>query len=389
MLSGLLQPEKVLGAFEHQGRAAHSEESWLALMPDAELKYSLNAVKRAGKILRAEMYTWDELIAAQEILENWHACHSYPLNLFYLSLAYFAREQSPLTNVVQRRKRQPAIIAKLKSNLNIQLTTMQDIAGCRAITKGVSELESLVSRCREVWTNHELYDTDDYIATPKPSGYRGIHLIYRFQSDKKAFNGRFVEIQFRSRFQHAWATAVEIVDLFQGQSLKAEKGEPRWQRFFALMGSAIARIERTQTVPGTPIGREGKDLQDELRHYAEELKVISLMRAYGSVTRSFSGIAGLSGRGVSGYSSGDASEFGYFMMQLDADLETIHVTGYKQGDVQKAYRDVAEAERSGNPNIVLVAATDLDRLKDAYPNWLIDTHNFIGALRLTLDTQYW
>src|SRR4030095_3294475 len=104
-------------------------------MPDAELRYSINQVKRAGKVLRDSKPQGITLkgLEAREVLDNWHACHSYPLNLFYLSLAYFAREQSPLTNVVQRRKRLDAIIAKLKSNPSNQLTTMQDIAGCRAI----------------------------------------------------------------------------------------------------------------------------------------------------------------------------------------------------------------------------------------------------------------
>lgn len=47
----------------------------------------------------------------------------------------------------------------------MQLTTMQDIAGCRAIVKEAQELDALIAACKQQWLNHELYDeSDDYIA---------------------------------------------------------------------------------------------------------------------------------------------------------------------------------------------------------------------------------
>ena len=43
-----------------------------------------------------------------------------------------------------------------------------------------------------------------------PSGYRGVHLIYRYNSDRKTeYNTLLIEMQLRSQLQHAWATAVE------------------------------------------------------------------------------------------------------------------------------------------------------------------------------------
>jgi hypothetical protein len=232
---------------------------------------------------------------------------------------------------------------------------------------------------------NELFDTDDYITNPKPLGYRGIHLIYRFQSDNKSFNGRFVEVQFRTRLQHAWATAVEIVDLFQHQQLKAGKGDPNWHRFFALMGSAIAKIERTEPVPFTPTGGHGQELQEELQHYAERLRVEQQMEGWGSATRSIHG-TNTSFTGVSGY-SGYSGRSGYFVIELDMEMNP-KITGFDENDVARAYSYVAMAEKN-NPNVVLIAARDIDRLREAYPNWLIDTRNFLMALRLTLKTEYW
>jgi ppGpp synthetase/RelA/SpoT-type nucleotidyltranferase len=43
-----------------------------------------------------------------------------------------------------------------------------------------------------------------YIEAPKESGYRGTHLVYRYYSDRSAtWNGLSIEIQVRSRLQHA------------------------------------------------------------------------------------------------------------------------------------------------------------------------------------------
>ncbi|MBU6438396.1 MAG: hypothetical protein KGQ77_12790, partial [Betaproteobacteria bacterium] len=63
-----------------------------------------------------------------------------------------------------------------------------------------------------------------------------------------AFNNQKIEVQLRTRLQHAWATAVEIVDAFTGQALKSglklNSGDPKWRRFFALMSSVIAIREK-------------------------------------------------------------------------------------------------------------------------------------------------
>ncbi len=94
----------------------------------------------------------------------------------------------------------------------------------------------------------------DYIQNPKKDGYRGVHLIYRYKSDKiSTYDGLLIEVQIRSKIQHAWATAIEIVDLFTGQAIKSNEGEEEWKEFFRLVSSAFAKIEKQPEVSGTPI----------------------------------------------------------------------------------------------------------------------------------------
>src|SRR5688500_7322003 len=91
---------------------------------------------------------------------------------------------------------------------------------------------------------------NDYIITPKKSGYRSLHLVYRYDStQKKAWADMRLALQIRSRLQHAWAAAVETASFFSGEDLKGGSGNPRWLRVFELMGHWMAHEEHC---PGLP-----------------------------------------------------------------------------------------------------------------------------------------
>ena len=152
------------------------------------------------------------------------------------------------------------------------LSQMQDIGGCRAIVSTVDQVRALCKLYAASEMKHKLHHTDDYLNNPKESGYRGVHLIYRYHSDRKTeYNTLLIEMQLRSQLQHAWATAVETVGAFMQQALKSSLGEKEWLRFFALMGTAIAVRENRPPVPQTP----GKysELVKELRDHAKALDI--------------------------------------------------------------------------------------------------------------------
>lgn len=111
----------------------------------------------------------------------------------------------------------------------------------------------------------------DYIQSPKPDGYRGIHIVGRYRSEdeeRAIWNGQRIESQLRSRLQHAFATAVETVTTFTSKPLKFGGGPPEWKRFFSLMGTAIAMREGTPPVPDTPT--KHKELVAAVRGQANE-----------------------------------------------------------------------------------------------------------------------
>jgi putative GTP pyrophosphokinase len=100
------------------------------------MENSRTQVKKAGKILRSkEKYSSDEVTFAENVLQYWRSLHEVVLNDFYTIVNKEVEAINKDAYVVQRSKRSPSIIAKLKRQSNNQLTTMQDIVGIRAIMR--------------------------------------------------------------------------------------------------------------------------------------------------------------------------------------------------------------------------------------------------------------
>ena len=100
----------------------------------------------------------------------------------------------------------------------MKLGRIEDIAGCRAVMSDLDEVLALVQSLIKSRTSNLKHRVRDYIfANPKSSGYRGMHIVYKYQGTKAEFRNLSVELQIRTKLQHSWATAVEVVGTFTGQ----------------------------------------------------------------------------------------------------------------------------------------------------------------------------
>jgi ppGpp synthetase/RelA/SpoT-type nucleotidyltranferase len=312
---------------------------------------------------------------AYDVVYNFRSSHSFPLNTFQTTLRDKAHKVDPQSIVAQRVKRLPTIIAKLERR-KLRLSEIQDIGGCRVVVSSVARVQRLVRAYEQSDLKHELLRKDDYIRSPKVSGYRGVHLIYSYRSDRKqTYNGLKVEIQFRSTLQHAWATAVEIVGRFTAQALKSNQGDRRWRRFFALMGPAIALREKGALVPNTPA--DHATLTADLRRYANKLGAIDHLRLYNAALqhRELEHIEGAR----------------YFLLKLEPKENRVLVTGFKSSELAKAQDRYQQVEReissASGDDVVLVSTSSMDALRRGYPNYFLDTHAFINAVTEALDAK--
>ncbi len=249
------------------------------------------------------------------------------------------------------------------------LSQMQDLGGCRAIVETLDDVRQLV----EVYEKKPLKAIKvkwkrDYIAQPRETGYRGVHLVCEYQSpnEKQAvYNGRRVEIQIRSRLQHVWATSVEIVDTFTGQKLKSGIGRADWDAFFVSLGRVLADFEK-------PWKKENKQAAyehaQELRKHLDKLNVVDFMKGVQVA------LPHTKGRADAGAEA--------FVIVLDIGKRTISVESFR--DEEAASRKYLELEKEhfddDQVQVLTAGAGAVKNLHRAYPNYYLDTGNLIDVL---------
>ena len=352
-------------------------------------QYSKGQIDRAGLVIR-HLYAppaglpfppnADNVDEALRIINNWRSAHSYPLLAVKTTLRKRARKIDPHCLIAQRLKRMPSIALKLEHNPHMQLSQMQDIGGCRAVVRSISELKRLirvyqVSKIKNPRTGRPIeVEPYDYIQHPKEDGYRSYHSIFKYQTkykDLKDFEGQRIEIQMRSQLQHAWATAVETVQTFSGQALKSriKAAEPEWLRFFVLMGSVIAARERSPLVPNTP--EKPKELADEIRELAGRLNVEHLLLAWGGAVERIVAVSRNSD---------------FFLLELEPEKKSTAITGYRADELPLATEAYIKLEKE-RPDVqaVLVAVDSIEALRAAYPNYYLDTSQFLGVMQQAIS----
>jgi ppGpp synthetase/RelA/SpoT-type nucleotidyltranferase len=348
----------------------------------AEPKFSRELVNIAGK----QLITLDQRDplrdGALEVISNWRSCHGFPLQVIKMTLVKRAkRKVSDNALVAQRIKRLSSISLKLEHNPEMRLSQMQDIGGCRAVLENVTQAERLVAVYEEAHAKKPkatdrplLIKKFNYIECPKPDGYRSIHLIMRYQSASKEFakfNGQKIEIQIRSKLQHAWATAVETCQTFTGQALKSKikSASETWLTFFALMSSAIATREKRPLVPNTPTDRSiRKRLIKEL--VAQE-SIITLLSAWNTA--------------IKRQEDATNKQSVAFLLELDTAKKMLRMIPFREDEMLFAEARYMEREKETEKNqdiqIVLVSADSVAALRRAYPNYYVDTSAFIEAIK--------
>lgn len=343
---------------------------------EIEEEFSKSQINKAGIKLTTEV-SKEEQENTLKIINFWRRKHSYPLLIFYKTLKRKSTKIDPKAICVQRLKRIPSIVKKLKrkyphSKGGIKITRMQDIAGCRAILKNINKLNELYKKeYSKFKLQHKQIKVNNYILEPKEDGYRGIHLIYEYKSDKekKEFNKLLVEIQLRTKLQHIWATAVETTSFFTGQALKSAEGEEEWFEFFRLVSSAFAIKEKMPQIANTP--RDKNKLIKLIKQKEKKLKIITRMKQWNESLRIFDDLK-----------TNAQKEF--FILELDTIQDKITITSFDKKEEEKANKLLNKIEKRiygiKEYDVVLVGAKNFQELKKGYPNYFADTKEFIKEI---------
>ena len=329
-------------------------------------------ITRSGQILIDKSGGEEERLEAMQVLSEWRASHAYPLHAIYIFLRKKSTFIEKASLVVRRLKRTPSIITKLSRFPSMKLSRMQDIGGCRSIVSNVKQVERLLEKIKKSRTSHEIHNVKNYIEEPKDTGYRGVHIVFKYNASKSDYKGYFIEVQLRSKIQHAWATAVEIVDTYTKQALKSNRGDEEWRKFFVYASAEFAKLE------DRPVGAhvDGINTKEELKKSLSALNVISKLRAY-SASSNF-------------LASKESTEYSYFLLTISHNEEDVNVDvqGYRMSELAIANQKYLELEsnldNSSKQDVVLVSATSLKDLRKAYPNYYADSKEFVRHINQAL-----
>ena len=254
---------------------------------------------------------------------------------------------------------------------------MQDIGGLRAVVSSLQKVRALERNYRSSKFKHELHTSYDYIENPKPSGYRSIHLVYKYRNlTNDSYDGLFIELQIRTRVQHAWASAVETMGTYLNHSLKSSEGPEKWLSFFSLVGSALAHMEGTNPVPGYE--KLSKiSTYNEVVSQMEELGVIDKLMAFSVATQ---------------HITTDKKKGSFHLIKLDFIDKRVTINNYSKDELDKANKDYAKVEseiaEGASLQAVLVSTGSIKNLRKAYPSYFLDTRDFIKHLNKIKTESY-
>lgn len=356
--------------------------------------YTKNQIKKAGN----NLVNNTDIEQSMEVLSHWRAKHSRPLEAAFDILKTYVdkvdtsgdKDSSPM--IAKRLKRTESIINKLNRYEGMQLTRINDIGGCRAVLSSDKKVQKLT---RLLTKDGHFELRRDYIKEPKDSGYRSIHLIGMFEDEDGAIKP--VELQIRTRIQHSWATALEIVDLYTRQSIKTNAGSKDWTDFFIHVSTIFALLEENPYIRSSnrkmmamEFLRMIKEKDCDKINYSlykvhqlrEKLKTMERFDAFSSsVTITSDHIR-------------QASIDGYVLISIQRNKEEFEIQSrifrrIESKEANAAYLELEKKAIGKDSNLVvaLVSTTALGGIQEAYPNYFADAKAFLEFLSL-LDFAY-
>lgn len=340
-----------------------------------EREYTLNRIDKAGSSFRKAPSSTDSSDEDHYKVREWRSDHTYPLDKIQRIIQEKAAELGIDCTTVGRLKRFEAIKAKLVrcETRTMKLSQMDDIGGCRIVVENVDQTRDLSSSIQNEFGGFTWLRAYDYIEKPRLSGYRGIHEILKFSHPEDQWrHGYKIEVQLRTKLQHAWATAVEVFGTVCDVDLKAGSGSSEWIRFFLLASALIAIEERSALPPSAPDNES--DLRCELANLSRECRILERHKEYHEKLT------------ITNESLEPNSK--NFLLKLQSKNQNLRVKGYSREKRQDAEFDYDQAEdavaskRDGNT--VLVSAESMQTLQAGYPNYFLDAGPLLEFLRSQL-----
>lgn len=332
-------------------------------------EYTNSQVAHAGNMVRKGRIT-DH---CEKIIENWRSSHNHVLNTWWVILFHRIQKLNIDATAGQRLKRRSTIYDKLTNRPEMpgmSLRRMYDIAGCRVVFDNEEDLyffrESILTESRFKHKYMKQYHKD-YIRSPKDSGYRGVHDIFSYKSDigrPEKWNGLYVEIQYRTKYQHAWATAVEVADVIKKSRTKfSDKADAKQNEFFKYASEIIARVYENHTSCFPDLSDQ--EVVNKFKKINNEIQLLDLLHSVNKSNLDFR----------------DKNKKALILRQVTNNGE-VHVESEAFKSTSEANSRLYELEKAfPDDNIVLVKADNISDIKNIFRNYFTDSKAFVSCIK--------
>jgi ppGpp synthetase/RelA/SpoT-type nucleotidyltranferase len=323
---------------------------------------SKKQINKVGELLKNDKSLDKNSI---KTLEYFRGVHRYPLHLFRNTIdRKLEKLKIPKSSylVSQRLKRVSSIINKLNIQEKMKLSRMNDVAGLRIVVDSIREVRSLQEEFEKL-NNHNkscfsLSNIKDYIKDPKDSGYKGVHMIFKYDKNIPKESQCMIELQIRTKLQHSWATAVEVLDTYRRERLKQSQGNKKYLNLLKDISLSFSFFET---------GKIDEKLIESVIERSENIKLRKTLISLKIVTKHTQTKSG-----------------GYVLIESIFKENTVKITQYSNSKFDKANKKYLELEleniKNDDINVVLVSVKDIKKLKKSFPNYFLDTNDFLKNL---------
>lgn len=342
-------------------------------MGENDITISKNQVRKAGENVKDDKATNEDY----KTISLWRSKHISIMTAMVNAINKKLKVKNLKAIIVARRlKRLSSIEFKLKRFPNMKFDTMQDIAGVRVVFKELQQVKNFQMLMENTYSKEDkkikfkLISTKDYIQKPKDDGYRSIHQIFEHKDDKM-----HLELQIRTQLQHYWATAVEVLGMKGESKIKQGKGEDYHKEFFKLSSALFSYTENT-TISSKYKSLSKKDI----------CKKIAGLNQKHNILKNLSGLA-ISGQNIERRAN-EKKDY-YFIVVLNFETNTLSITGFNRKNFAEAKKFYDSYEQDSkekqNTDVVLISLDKFKLLKQAYPNYYLDSGSFIRVIKKELQ----
>ena len=298
----------------------------------------------------------------REDLDAWRYRHIRPMDDIFDAINELKTKRPEFDyDVAERLKRLPSILGKLYRFPTMKLNQIQDIGGVRIICSDIDQLMALLPYLDELFPE---YKEKNRLENPAPSGYRGIHRVY-----KK--DGVYIELQIRTMLEHVWATSVESIDVLRGTAMKNGEDGAAWTEFFQLLSSLFAASEQLPMLEKHE-SLDVIDLVSRIKELDNTDRVISKLRSYAGTNSLLTTLSYY-------------PETYYVLLERRSDNH-VEIICYPESQAERAFTDYEKNERNkDDSDKVLVSIDNVKKISEIYPNYFVHLDRIVSTLDDLLD----